>query len=108
MNRMINHKRVKTQYCWSLQRFNQNFLLLLLVSGIATILISTAVKATFDTNPPQTIVIRVRRGDTLWSIAQKIEPTSDPRIVIYKLKEHNQLVTSNLAIGQSLEFRKEK
>jgi LysM repeat protein len=108
MNTMVNNKKVKTQYRWSLKRFSKNFLLLLLVSGIATILVSTAVKATFDNNSPQTIVIRVMRGDTLWSIAQKIEPTSDPRLVIYKIKERNQLVASNLKIGQSLEFQLQK
>jgi LysM repeat protein len=92
------------KYHWSLKRFSQNFLLLLLICSIALILVTTAVKATFDTNPPQTVLIKVMRGDTLWSIARKLKPHTDPRLVIQKLKDHNQLVTSELKIGQCLEF----
>ncbi|MGD9156119.1 MAG: LysM peptidoglycan-binding domain-containing protein [Bacillota bacterium] len=50
------------------------------------------------------MLIKVKRGDTLWSIAQKLEPHTDPRLVVQKLKDHNQLITSELEIGQCLEF----
>jgi LysM repeat protein len=104
MNTILNNKKVKTQYRWSFKRFSKNMLFLLLISGIATILVTTAVKATFDNNPSRIFTINVMSGDTLWSIAQRVEPTSDPRAVIHQIKEQNQLVASNLEIGQKLLF----
>jgi hypothetical protein len=52
MNTILINKKVKTQYRWSFKCFSKNMLLLLLISVIATILVTTAVKATFD-NPPR-------------------------------------------------------
>jgi hypothetical protein len=101
-------KKPGTKYCWSLRRFAKNVFLLLILIVIATIITTTVVKATFDSCRPQIIEINVRRGDTLWSIAQKIEPSADPRLVIDRIKEYNQLVTSKLEIGQFLVYQLQK
>jgi hypothetical protein len=98
-------QKSRIQYRWSLRRFAKNMLLLVLVCGLATIFASTAVKATFSNDQPQIIEIKVASGDTLWSIAQKIEPSTDPRLVIYRIKEYNRLVSSNLEIGQCLAYQ---
>lgn len=41
-------------------------------------------------------------GDSLWSLAHRVAPESDPRDVIYDMKRLNQLEQSDLVIGQEL------
>ena len=42
----------------------------------------------------------VRAGDTLWSIAQRVDPTGDPRPVVSKLA--SQLGTDNVVPGEQV------
>jgi LysM repeat protein len=44
----------------------------------------------------------VQRGDTLWSIAERIHPDADPRSVAADLMSVNGLVTPSLDVGQHL------
>jgi nucleoid-associated protein YgaU len=44
----------------------------------------------------------VERGDTLWSIAERIDPDADPRSVSADLMSVNGLVTPSLEVGQHL------
>lgn len=49
--------------------------------------------------------IEVKAGDTLWSIAQRIAPGTDPRETVYDLRELNHLATAQLQPGQILLVR---
>ncbi|NLY29289.1 MAG: LysM peptidoglycan-binding domain-containing protein [Firmicutes bacterium] len=44
----------------------------------------------------------VRQGDTLWDIARRARPGTDPRKTIYEIKKLNQLESVNLQPGQRL------
>lgn len=44
----------------------------------------------------------VRPGDTLWSIAARLEPDRDPRAVILELERLNASATDGLVPGRSL------
>ena len=44
----------------------------------------------------------VRPGDTLWSIAESLAPSSDPRAVVDALQERNGLEGADLVPGQVL------
>jgi nucleoid-associated protein YgaU len=54
-----------------------------------------AVRALTSTGPVATSVHEVQRGDTLWAIANAIDPTGDPRDVI------DRIVALNAANGSS-------
>ena len=44
----------------------------------------------------------VREGDTLWTIAQKLEPASDPRPIVDLLSAMNGVDAGRLVPGQTL------
>jgi LysM domain-containing protein len=44
----------------------------------------------------------VQPGDSLWSIAERAEPHSDPRIVIQQITDINALPSAQIAVGQRL------
>ena len=44
----------------------------------------------------------VRGGETLWSIAVRAYPTSDPRDAVYRIEKANGLHDSGIAAGQVL------
>jgi LysM repeat protein len=44
----------------------------------------------------------VRQGDTLWSIAERLQPNADPREVSAELMTVNGLGSPSLAVGQHL------
>jgi hypothetical protein len=46
--------------------------------------------------------VTVRAGDTLWSIASRIEPNADPRAVVDSLMAKNHLGDVSLVPGQVL------
>jgi hypothetical protein len=99
----INSRR-KTRYCWSGPKCCKNLMILIATIGLSTLLLTSAVKATFDNNKAQVINVTVLHGDTLWSIAKRVAPDTDPRLVIAKIKQQNHLNTSALTAGQELEF----
>ena len=47
-------------------------------------------------------VVVVQQGENLWSIAQDIAPSTDPREVILRIREMNDLGTDHVYPGQSL------
>jgi LysM repeat protein len=51
---------------------------------------------------PAGAVMTVQPGDTLWSIAQRAEPNSDPRPVVDHLRKVNHLNSVVLSPGQTL------
>ncbi|NLG85137.1 MAG: LysM peptidoglycan-binding domain-containing protein [Firmicutes bacterium] len=46
--------------------------------------------------------ILVKQGDTLWSIAARTAPETDPRVTIDRIVQVNGLTTLNLRPGQRL------
>ena len=46
--------------------------------------------------------VTVLPGDTLWSIAESLAPTADPRAVIGDIERLNALGTGSLQVGQQL------
>jgi hypothetical protein len=46
--------------------------------------------------------VTVISGDTLWAIAEMIDPTGDPRDMVAELMTLNQLTSANLSPGQEL------
>lgn len=46
----------------------------------------------------------VERGDTLWDIASRIAPGSDPRPIVDEIKQLNGIGDSRLSVGQRLQL----
>jgi hypothetical protein len=44
----------------------------------------------------------VEPGDSLWSIAVRVEPNADPRLVIQQITDINALPSAEIAAGQRL------
>jgi LysM repeat protein len=55
-----------------------------------------------DAAPRHARTVTVRPGDTLWSIARRTEPTSDPRAVVETIAVANGLRAGQLVPGQPL------
>jgi LysM domain len=49
--------------------------------------------------------VTVRAGDTLWSIANVVAPTRDPRDVVADLMRLNRLTSTDVSAGQQLRTR---
>ena len=67
----------------------------LLVTSPGALAESTASSNNFD-------YVTVVSGDTLWAIAEMIDPTGDPRDMVAELMTLNQLTSANLSPGQEL------
>jgi hypothetical protein len=52
--------------------------------------------------PPHAAAVVVQRGESLWSIAVREFPNSDPRDVVGELKSLNHLSSADLVAGQKL------
>lgn len=80
----------------------------ILALGALLLLVATSVgrtgsqAATFTENGPQLQQTTVRQGETLWSVAQRIAPSNDPREVIAQIQRINHLDGSALQAGQQL------
>ena len=44
----------------------------------------------------------VQPGETLWSIAERIEPNSDPRELVARIVSMNDLTDSSVTVGQEI------
>jgi len=51
---------------------------------------------------PQMTTVLVQPGQTLWDIAQAIDPTTDPRKTIFTIEQINGLSEASLRVGQEL------
>lgn len=52
--------------------------------------------------PAETAVVRVGAGETLWDVAQRVAPESDPRAVVERIRRLNGTVGSAVQPGQQL------
>jgi len=55
-----------------------------------------------QSRPAASVSYEVRPGDTLWTIALKLEPTKDRREAVYDLIQANHLVSPTIVPGQIL------
>ncbi|HMG40672.1 MAG TPA: LysM peptidoglycan-binding domain-containing protein [Acidimicrobiales bacterium] len=79
-------------------------LVVLLALGLAAMLRWTAANVVGSDESPQPItssVYVVQPGDTLWSIAERVAPGTDPRPVVAELRERNG--DSELEVGDRLD-----
>ncbi|MDQ4011000.1 MAG: LysM peptidoglycan-binding domain-containing protein [Actinomycetota bacterium] len=53
--------------------------------------------------PADTAVIQVGAGETVWDVAQRVAPRSDPRAVVQRIRQLNALKGSAIAPGQQLQ-----
>ncbi len=90
-----------TRYHWSFKKFLIHLAIIVFIISFWMMYISNVAKATSER---KTFEITVHRGDTLWSIAHRIAPESDPRIIIKNIKNLNQISKSGLIAGQKLEI----
>ena len=74
-------------------------LFLLLVATIAVVL-SPAARGADPTGPAPTVV--VQPGDTLWSVAERHQPSRDPFAVILEIRRINGLDGNIVHAGQVL------
>lgn len=77
------------------------------VTGLLAVLLLTVARLSAGAAPsvpvaPVGSTVTVEPGDTLWSIAQRAEPRSDPRLVVDHLRKVNHLDSVVLSPGQTL------
>lgn len=53
--------------------------------------------------PQETAIVRVGAGETVWDVAQRVAPSSDPQAVVARIRQLNGLVGSAVEPGQQLE-----
>lgn len=53
--------------------------------------------------PTNTAVVQVGAGETLWDIARRVAPRSDPRAVVERIRQLNQITGSAISPGQWLQ-----
>jgi hypothetical protein len=71
---------------------------LIVVSGLGWIGQNTAPEV-----PANTAVVQVGAGETLWDIARRVAPRSDPRAVVERIRQLNQITGSAVSPGQWLQ-----
>jgi Tfp pilus assembly protein FimV len=73
-----------------------------LVAVLMSPLAAGAVRRGEPSAPAAQQVVVVQAGDTLWSIAQRVRPGDDPRVVAGEITAANGVQPGALAVGSSL------
>ena len=73
-----------------------------LAGGLLLVLSPQAQAGDAAPSGPQTRVVVVSAGDTLWSLAQEADPGSDPRAAVERIVDLNDLQDSAVRPGQRL------
>jgi hypothetical protein len=77
--------------------------LLTLIAASAVILaLVMSYAAPSSSGAPHTRHHAVQAGETLWSIALRAYPTSDPRDAVYRIEQANDLHDAGIVAGQNL------
>lgn len=80
-----------------------SFMAMLAISAFSLFGLATAsAKASNETSNSSTTQIVVAPGETLWTIAARINPENDPRAVIEDIKALNVIEGANVYAGQVL------
>ncbi|MGH3928458.1 MAG: LysM peptidoglycan-binding domain-containing protein [Pseudonocardiaceae bacterium] len=78
----------------------------LVVAGVATLAVVGALgllgQAASARIPAETAEVRVGAGETLWDVAQRVAPESDPRAVVERIRQLNGTPGSAVQPGQQL------
>jgi predicted Zn-dependent protease len=53
--------------------------------------------------PERTAVIRVGAGETVWDVAARVAPRSDPRVVVERIRQLNGLSAAGVVPDQQLQ-----
>jgi predicted Zn-dependent protease len=53
--------------------------------------------------PERTAVIRVGAGETVWDVAARVAPQSDPRVVVERIRQLNDLTAAEVVPDQQLQ-----
>lgn len=53
--------------------------------------------------PAETAVVRVGAGETVWDVARRVAPESDPRAVVDQIRQLNRMVGSAVEPGEQLQ-----
>lgn len=73
-----------------------------LVAVLISPLAAGAVRRGEPSAPAAQLVVVVRPGDTLWSIARRVRPADDPRRVAAQIAATNGVVPGALTVGASV------
>lgn len=90
--------------CWPVQRDR-----LLRVAGVVVVTLAVVGALSWlgqagDAGlPAETSVVRVGAGETVWDVAVRVAPESDPRAVVQRIRELNGMTTSAVQPGQQLQ-----
>lgn len=81
------------------RRFS-TFISILLVLSVFIVFTSTA----YSNKEQQFETIKVRQGDTLWTIASEFSEHTDIRELIFNIKKENKLASSEIIAGTELKI----
>jgi LysM domain-containing protein len=86
----------------ALARIRRRRIVAVLVGAVLVLGLPAASGAMGEDPPARTATYVVRRGDTLWSIAVRVSPGSDPRGVVDRIARTNHVDATGLVPGQEL------
>ena len=96
----VKYVRIRRRWRWNPRKGFANFVLLIfLLCFVWMVLYYSAVKSQGQALGR---VITVENGDTLWEIARRYYPQTDPRKYIAEIKSLNSLQSSRIYVGQTL------
>ena len=87
---------------FALRRFAAALVLAILVTAIGSLFFGQGAQATNTQTKSQFQYISVHAGESLWSLAEKYAPNTDPREWIDSVVSLNQLKSVAVAPGQSI------
>ena len=79
-----------------------SWLVLAVGAGLAGSRGSSVEASTASAAGPTTARITIAQGYTLWQIARTVDPHTDPRITVERIRELNGLPDSSIRAGQEL------
>lgn len=78
------------------------FITMILIVLLTYILVSLTTSYIVESKSVTSNSIVVKQGDTLWSIAEKIDSRRDIREIVYDIQQLNKMQNSNLNPGEKL------
>jgi LysM repeat protein len=76
--------------------------LVLATLGLLRLLEGTALAGTSGSGQQALTTVVVKQGQTLWQVAQSVDPAGDPRDMVLRIEQINGLQSTRLVPGQSL------
>lgn len=98
----VANPQVKVEPSFRLNRRGRQVRALFILFVLAAGLFFGGQKVAHASSKPALVSITVHKGESLWDIAQRVNPNQDPRDTIFELKAINQLSDDQIVSGQSL------